>query len=271
MIVHLFSLSLVIRLTIEQQRTYNFFMPDLPLSSPVSVRTLPNPSAVITRETHRFTARSFTRIHLSGGPFNVELVRQINVNDTSTSVDVETQSSIHKQLTIDIDVNHLLTIRMIERSETIDRANITLFIVYKQLNELSIDGHTHIRCVNRIETDTFRLYNRGQGSMKLKLNVNKFDAYLHSIGNVKFCGHVNDDATLRSLGVGDIDARNLHTKTIRVISSGIGNIYIMATDQIHITLSGIGTVYYRGPLKQQITTGLGTIKQMEDISFVNDQ
>ena len=97
------------------------------------------------------------------------------------------------------------------------------------------------------------------------------DASIHSIGRVKLCGRVHNEATLKSLGVGDVDCRRLLTKKMRVISSGIGNIYVVATDEINITLSGIGTVYYSGPLKGEVKTGLGNIMEMHDVSFINAQ
>lgn len=103
--------------------------------------------------------------------------------------------------------------------------------------------------------------------MKLKLHVNSLDAYFHSIGRVKMCGQVTEQASLKSLGVGDVDCRKLFTKRIDVVSSGIGNIYVSATDEIRITLSGIGTVYYSGPLMHQVKTGLGNIMRMQDASF----
>jgi hypothetical protein len=152
-----------------------------------------------------------------------------------------------------------------------NKINTTLIIIYQELEELYTDGMINIQCINHIETNIFRLYNRGTGLIKLKLNVNTLDAYLHSIGRVKLCGQVNNEATVKSLGIGDIDCRNLLTKKINLISSGIGNIYIMALDEINITLSGIGTVYYSGPLKQQIKTGLGNIMEIPNISSSIDQ
>ena len=153
---------------------------------------------------------------------------------------------------------------MIENINLINKTNITITINYYNLTELHIDGMINIQCLNQIQTDKFHLHNRATGSIKLKLNVNILDAYLHAIGRIKLCGQVNQEATLQSLGVGDVQCRNLFTKKINVISSGIGNIYITATDEINITLSGIGTVYYAGPLRQQIKTGLGNIIQIYD-------
>jgi hypothetical protein len=122
----------------------------------------------------------------------------------------------------------------------------------------------NIQCLNQIQTDRFRLNNRAHGLIKLKLHVNILDAYLHSIGRVKLCGQVNNEATIQSLGVGDVQCRNLFTKKINIVSSGIGNLYVTATDEINITLSGIGTVYYTGPLKIQMKTGLGNIVEIPD-------
>ncbi|CAF5084949.1 unnamed protein product, partial [Rotaria sp. Silwood1] len=94
----------------------------------------------MTHKIHSLTSRSFTKINLLGGPFNVKLYRNINSNDNYTSVDVETEQSIHKLISIDIEQNDILTIRMIENLNIYNKTNITLLIMYQQLNELHIDG-----------------------------------------------------------------------------------------------------------------------------------
>ncbi|CAF1046061.1 unnamed protein product [Rotaria sordida] len=240
-------------------------MPDLP--SPSSSRS----STSTTHKIHSFTTNSFRKINLSGGPFNVKLNRILDSIDNSSYVDIEANESIHPLILIDIIQNDILFIRMIDNSNLINKTNITITINYNELIELNIDGIINIQCLNKIQTDKFRLYNRANGLTKLKLNVNILDAYLHSIGRVKLCGQVNHEATLQALGVGDIQCQNLFTTKINVISSGIGNIYVTATDEINITLSGIGTVYYAGPLKQKMKTGLGNIIQMQDFSSIEDE
>jgi hypothetical protein len=235
-------------------------MPDLPPPS----RSEFSSSISTTRKIYPFSANSFTKIHLSGGPFNVKLYQNPNSNDNYTSVDIETEESIHKLIFIDIIQNDILSIRLIDNTNLINKTNITITINYSELTELNIDGMINIQCLNQIQTDKFRLYNRAHGFIKLKLHVNILDAYLHSIGRVKLCGQVNNEATIQSLGVGDVQCRNLFTKKINIISSGIGNLYITATDEINITLSGIGTVYYTGPLKLQMKTGLGNIVEIPD-------
>jgi hypothetical protein len=259
-ILSIFFIIFLIQLTNGQQRNYNFFMPDLPTSSRSSLSS----SIPMTRKIYPFAANSFTKINLSGGPFNVKLYQNPNSNDNYTSVDIETEESIQKLISIDILQNEILSIRLTANQNLINTTNITITINYSQLTELNIDGAINIQCLNQIETDKFRLNNRANGYIKLKLHVNILDAYLHSIGRVKLCGQVNTEATIQSLGVGDVQCRNLFTKKINLIASGIGNIYITATDEINITLSGIGTVYYEGPLKQQMKNGLGNIIEMED-------
>jgi hypothetical protein len=268
MIVLIWNLFFLCHFINGQQRNYNFLMPDLPsLRSPLLSPSVP----VTTRETHPLITRSFTKINLSGGPFNVKLYHNTNPNDNYTSVEVEAEQSIHKLISIDIVQNDILTIRMIEHLNINNKTNITIVIIYQQLDELHIDGMINIQCINQIQANIFRLHHRGTGSIKLKLNINILDAYLHSIGHVKLCGQVKDEVTLKSLGVGDVECRNLLTKKINIISSGIGDIYITASDEINITLSGIGTVYYSGPLKQQIKTGLGNIMEIPSVLSSNDQ
>ena len=247
-----------------QERNYNFFMPDLP---PPSRSSMISSSIPTTRKIYPFNANSFTKIQLSGGPFNVKLYQNPNTNDNYTSVDIETEESIHPLITVNILPNEILSILLIDNSKLLNRTNVTITINYSEINELSIDGMINIQCINSIETDHFRLNNRAHGLIKLKVHVNTLDAYLHSIGRVKLCGQVNNEATIQSLGVGDVQCRNLFTKKINIISSGIGNLYITATDEINITLSGIGTVYYTGPLKQQMKTGYGNIVEIPDVEL----
>ncbi|CAF5084955.1 unnamed protein product, partial [Rotaria sp. Silwood1] len=56
----------------------------------------------------------------------------------------------------------------------------------------------------------------------------------HSIGRIKLCGQVNNEATLKSLGVGAVECRDLLTQKINLISSSIGTIYITVIDEINI-------------------------------------
>ncbi|CAF0725508.1 unnamed protein product [Rotaria sordida] len=161
-------------------------MPDL--SSLYS--SLSSPSSSIIRETHLFTTRTFTKVNLLGGSFNVKLYHNTNL------------------ISIDIEQNDTLTIRMIENLNISNKTNITLFIIYQQLNEFSIDGKINIQCVNLIQPNLFHLYHRDSGLIKLKLTVDKLNAYLHSIGRVKLCRHVNDEVTLKSIRAGDVDCRN---------------------------------------------------------------
>ncbi|CAF1138428.1 unnamed protein product [Adineta steineri] len=253
----IFYASFVFQLTKGQQKNIHFLLPNV--SS--SIHSLLNPTI---HKVYSFTLNSFTKINLVGGPFNIKLNQISYLNNNHTSVDINAEESIHNSILIDIVQNDILFIRMIENINLINKTKIIITINYFNLTELHVSGMINIQCLNQIQTDKFYLYNRATGCLKLKLNVNTLDAYFHSNGRVKLCGQVNEEATLQSLGVGDIQCRNLFTKKINVISSGIGNIYVTATDEINIILSGIGTIYYTGPLKQQIKTGLGNIIEAVD-------
>ncbi|UJR13432.1 hypothetical protein I4U23_000446 [Adineta vaga] len=209
---------------------------------------------------HSHKLNSFTKIHLAAGRFDVKLSQTMN----SSSVDVSADESMEHLILIDVVQNDILLIRMIENINLVNKSKINITIHYSNITELFITGMINIQCLNPIQTNKLVLHHRATGFIKLKLNVNFLDVYLHSIGRMKLCGQVNEEATIQSLGVGDIQGGSLFTKKINVISSGIGNIYVTATDEINIILSGIGTVFYKGPLRKQIRTGLGNIIQQFD-------
>ena len=258
MILIIIHLVLYVHSMDAYRRDPNVLMPGVPVSAS------PSPSSIsFTRQVYTFADRVFTRIDLFEGPFNVKLYQNPHPDDNYTSVDVETDELMHKNIHIDIVQDQILLIRMNGNSPYMSKPNITLTITYHQLNDLHIDGTMNIRCLNRIRTDQFRLHHRGSGTIKLKFDGNTLDAYLHSIGLVQLCGHVKERVTIKSVGVGDVRCRSLLTKKIHIISAGIGNIFVRATEEINIILSGISTVYYAGPLKQQIRTGSGHIVETE--------
>lgn len=211
--------------------------------------------------THQISQlNSFTKIHLAGGRFDLKLLQ----NSSSSSVDVFAEDTVRHLVLIDVIQTDILFIRMMENPNLVNQSKIIITIIYSNLTELFIDGMINIQCLNPIRVDELLVHNRATGFVKLKLHVNFLDVYLHSIGHMKLCGQVNEEAAIHSLGVGEIQCSGLFTKKVDVISSGIGNIYVQATDEVNIILSGIGTVFYTGPLRKQIRTGLGNSIQRVD-------
>lgn len=232
-------------------------MPDLPSAGSSSL-----PSITRSRTTHSFPSPSCTKIHLFNGPFHVRLY-QIDTN--YTSIEFEIDQSIQEFLLVDIEDKNILTIRMLKDLPVETKMNITILIIYQQINEILLDGLIDIECLNPIDTHSLRFSHHNTGRIHLKLNVHTFDAYLHSIGQIEFSEQVFNHTKIKSLMIGNIDCRKLLTRTIDILSSGIGNMYIIAIEEINITLNGIGIVYYSGPLKEQIQTGLGKIIFQSDL------
>lgn len=65
-------------------------------------------------------------------------------------------------------------------------------------------------------------------------------------------------------GVGNIDAEALSAATATVDISGVGDIYVTATDELNVTISGNGDVYYAGnpPVINSNITGNGSLIQL---------
>ncbi|CAF2469596.1 unnamed protein product [Rotaria sp. Silwood2] len=183
MIFCYFKLIVVFHLTNEQQRNYNFFMPDLPSRQ----SSLSSPLSPIIRKSHSFTAHTFTKINLLSSPINVKLYHHTNINNNYTSVDVETEQLIHKFILIDIEQNDILTICMIENSNIPNETNITLFIMYQQLNELHIDGY--IKLCGQIH-----VISSGIGNIYITA-IDEINITLSGIGTIYYSGplkeHIN--------------------------------------------------------------------------------
>ncbi|CAF0896266.1 unnamed protein product [Adineta ricciae] len=225
------------------------------------ILTICFPQLIQGEPTHQISKlNSFTKIHIAGGRFDLKLSQ----DSSSTSIDIFADDTARHLVLVDVIQSDILLIRMMENPNLVNQSKIIITITYSNLTELFIDGMINIQCLNPIRVDQLLVHNRATGFVKLKVQINILDVYLHSIGRMKFCGQVNEEATIHSLGVGDIQCKGLFTKKVNVISSGIGNIYVQATDEVNIILSGIGTVFYTGPLRKQIRTGLGNIIQRID-------
>ena len=240
--VHLFFFFFVV----ESHGDYNLFMPDLPSSS----------SSVIRRFHY-----SFRRLHLAGGPMSVRFTHRSRWESNDTSiVEIEAEDSLHPFIHLEINQNDQLVIRT---DDEFQASTIQVNILYEHFDELHLDGWIDTECLTPIPSEHFRLFARGSGSVRLKFNVTDLEASLYSMGEVKLCGLVRRQATIRSFGLANVQCRHLWTRSVDLLSAGIGNVFVSGTEELKVNLTGVGTVSYRGPLKEQSRTGLGQLVNVE--------
>jgi putative autotransporter adhesin-like protein len=66
-------------------------------------------------------------------------------------------------------------------------------------------------------------------------------------------------------GAGDVRAKDLHSKTVEISTTGAADAYVTASDTLRISITGAGDVTYYGNPKtiEKHVTGAGSIRHKE--------
>jgi hypothetical protein len=101
---------------------------------------------------------------------------------------------------------------------------------------------------------------RGSGEIAATSIANdNLRATLTGAGTITLSGQTSK-VTLTLAGVGNIDARELVAKVVKVDMAGTGRIDVSPVVSLHVTITGVGTVAYSGePTITQKITGVGEL------------
>ncbi len=141
---------------------------------------------------------------------------------------------------------------------------IDLWITYRSLEEITVNGASKISTENTIEADRFVLKCGGAESAKLDLDVNELVASLSGAGAFNLSGRA-DLQDLDVSGAGSINAEDLIGQDVTAVVSGVGSLYVHAEERIDATVSGVGKIRFKGdPEVQKLNNdGIGSIKRMD--------
>ena len=212
---------------------------------------------------NRPLSSSFDEI-IVDGLFNVHLEQK--EGDSPPSVDIESVVYAQPQIIVEILDNHTLSLR-IQGSLTI-KHNIKAKICFsKPLRRYIMKGTgntvTEDPGLFNNGTEKFQFENRGTANVAMRLNYTSFEVIVSGTGNSRFWGQIRERAVFEARGVGDINALNLVSKEVVVISTGVSTVRVSATDDVKIRVTGVSNVYYRLPAgkkpSETIATGLGQI------------
>ena len=205
---------------------------------------------------------------LIDGAFDVFLSQVTNGSFTPT-VEVETNGDVQAGVIVDIVDRHILSIYIKGPMDV--QSNVYLYIRFvPPLRRYTIEGTgntiTDDQGISNEGTEKFVVDNRGTTNLALRLNVSEFEVHFTGTGNSRFSGQVRGQTTFDAKGVGDIQALDLLSKQVKVISTGVCIVRVMATDDVHIEVTGISHVYYRltqgKTPTRTISTGLGQIARL---------
>ena len=139
---------------------------------------------------------------------------------------------------------------------------IEVYINFKDLEKLDIEGAVDLQCENQIKTDNLKLEFEGAGNVELNIKTNKIIVIISGVGNFEIEGETEYHKVQFS-GIGNYDAQDLHSKYTIVESNGIGSVKVFASNKIKGEANGIGSIdYYGDPEDVSIdATGLGSVNR----------
>ncbi len=145
----------------------------------------------------------FTRIYLRG-PYEVHLRQSdkcgLTILAKKEYFDQLEVSSTGGELEIELDGKSFNKARAIE-----------VYIQFRDLEKLEIDGAIDLQCENQIVTDNLKLEFEGAGNVELNVRVSKIIANISGVGNFEIEGET-DYHKVEFSGIGNYDAQDLKSK-----------------------------------------------------------
>jgi hypothetical protein len=124
-----------------------------------------------------------------------------------------------------------------------------------------LPSHSHLKATVTAP-DVTSLVLSGVGDLRASgISNDRLTLDLSGVGSLKAAGSTGS-LRVSSSGTGDIAAQNLAAKSSTVMSSGVGDTKIQATQSADVTLSGVGdvTVYGHPQQLKKSRSGVGDIR-----------
>lgn len=197
---------------------------------------------------------NFSQIYLRG-PYEVHL-RQTN----KCGLTILAKESYFEDLEVSSNGGEL-TINL-DRKNFKNSKSIELYINFKELEKLEIEGAVDLVSENQIKTSNLKIEFEGAGNVELNVVASKIIAEIAGVGNFEIEGET-DYHKVEFDGIGSYDAKNLRSKYTIVESNGIGSVSVFASNKFKGEASGIGSVdYYGDPDEVSVdATGLGSVNR----------
>jgi hypothetical protein len=202
----------------------------------------------------KYTIDDFSRIYLRG-PYEVHL-RQ----GASCGLSIEAKESYFEKLEVNSSGGEL-SIELDGKNFRTSK-NIVVYINFKDLQKLEIEGAVDLQCENQIRTTNLKLEFEGAGNVELDVEADKIIAEIAGVGNFEIEGST-EYHKVEFDGIGSYDAHRLRSKYTIVESNGIGSVSVYASNKFKGNASGIGSVdYYGDPDDVSVNaSGLGSVNR----------
>lgn len=195
----------------------------------------------------------FTKLYIEGG-YKVylthgnknEVVVKASDDDVFDYIQVRNYGN---ELSIDVEPDHF------------DFDRITLYITFKQLEKIRIEGGVKLDTKGYLDLDDFEMYVAGGAKIEMDFKAENVD--IVGEGGVLFeLGGVARSLEVKVSGAAHIDAEELKCKDVTIKIEGVGTGTVYATETLYAKIEGVGKVRYNGdPKVTKSIEGIGSVKR----------
>lgn len=187
-------------------------------------------------DTRTYQVQPFTKIYLEG-TFKV-ILEQGN----QSGLRIKTDEENFKYIDVQSD-SHSLSLKITKKHFDFDQ--LILYVTFKELEELVIEGGICLETKGYIDLKDFYLNVQGGADIEMNVKVNKMKVKGEGGVKMEFDG-IADELEASVSGAGYLDAIDLKSKKVDIRIEGVGAASVFATENLYATISGIGKIRYKG-------------------------
>ena len=210
------------------------------------------------------TSKTYDISDFSG--LNLELIGEVfyeqadsaylTVSGSSTLIEALKVSNSKEELTIEMKN---------KRRYSVGKKELIIRVGSPRLQAISYTSIGTLHIDNYFKSDKLNITNKGVGQIKIEdCHVDNFNLTSQSVGSIEIKGTSNE-THINSEGVGNIDCSEFKSKTVKVVSKGVGSLSVYAQESIDISMTGVGSVnYYGNPVNVKTDiSGIGKATRMD--------
>lgn len=200
-----------------------------------------------------YQVEDFTKIYLEGG-FRVHLIQ----GSENKLVVKATDRDVFDYLQVKSWADEL---RIDTEPDKIEFDRIALYITFKDVESLHIEGGVKLRTHGYLDLNDFDLYVAGGAKIDLELKAD--DVKVAGEGGVLFdLSGIAKSLDVRLTGAGHVDADELKAQEVDFRVEGVGTGTVYATESLYAQIEGAGKIRYKGnPRVTKNIEGLGSVKR----------
>lgn len=198
-----------------------------------------------------YSVDNFSSIYLEGG-FRVLLIQ----GEESKIVVKAVDSQVFNYLKVKEWGDE---IRIAMEPDRIAFDRIALYVTFRDLEKLHIEGGVRLRTKGFLDLKDFDLY--VGGGAKIDLDMKAEDVKIVGEGGVLFnLEGVAESLNVKLSGAGHVDADDFKVKDASFHIEGLGTGSVHATETLYAKIEGVGKVWYKGnPRVTKVVDGLGSV------------